>query len=297
MCRQYDKLAMLHGRLAIFNATRPSERNLFVNKSRKMLSSNLEMTPAAADMKADRRSRKLFKAGEGGGGGGMPDDILFPAMFTEVRSARRGGHHIVRVSSRLARRGAKATPRALLAEATGLARQALHAAEGPLDDALEDMSLGSREGSTPSRNSDSEGDEDEEEDDDERPGRKKTRGERQPTTAEMLPTLPSDSEEEFTGDSEEDDLDESEVEEDNDDDEEDDDEEDDDEEEDEDEDEEDEIPPEALETSSEGDDEEANSDDGMGEQMRELLQETHRKSGGDKDDQVELQKGKRVRTD
>lgn len=88
---QYDKLATLYGRLSVFTEStaacaatarkaKSSQRvGDFFNKPRAGLGSNMEMarTPATLSRKMDLK-------------GVLQDDILFPAMFTEVRT-RRGG--------------------------------------------------------------------------------------------------------------------------------------------------------------------------------------------------------------
>lgn len=71
-----DSIATLHGRLSIFIGVRASEKNKFVNRSRKMLSSNLDVGHDTV------------------GSGYLADDIVFPLMFAEIASRRRGNYSV-----------------------------------------------------------------------------------------------------------------------------------------------------------------------------------------------------------
>lgn len=113
LCTQYDKLAVLYGRLSVFKAVRPSQKNEFTNVPRKSLASNLEMgRPGAA---AAGGAGLSSSSGSNGGARGaaskhrlhhlaqrssvVDDDIIFPVMFKESRA--RSGHRVVRVRSKL----------------------------------------------------------------------------------------------------------------------------------------------------------------------------------------------------
>lgn len=108
MTSMYDTLATLHGRMGVFLGVRPSEKNRFINRSRKMLSSNWEI------------GRESVETGM------TKSDIIFPAMFAEVAS-RKKGNYTIRVRSKaaisLARRKKRTTDEALLREAERLAAE------------------------------------------------------------------------------------------------------------------------------------------------------------------------------
>ncbi|EPY22934.1 hypothetical protein STCU_08025 [Strigomonas culicis] len=112
MSNMYDTLAVLHGRLAIFNSVRPQEKYNFFNRERQLRSSNMEMEANRMNQfQAQSRHERLSKKKQRTGGGapmlnktnfgGTRDDILFPVMFTEVRT-QKAGARVVRVKSRLA---------------------------------------------------------------------------------------------------------------------------------------------------------------------------------------------------
>lgn len=86
MTKMYDSLATLHGRIGAFLGVRPSEKNRFVNRSRKMLSSNL-------DIGVDK--------GVSASSGILQSDMVFPAMFAEVAS-RKKGNYTIRVHNKAA---------------------------------------------------------------------------------------------------------------------------------------------------------------------------------------------------
>lgn len=116
MCTQYDKLAALHGRLSVFGGIRPSEKGAFINRSRKMIGSNLELGFIATAAQAGKLATPSTV---------LCDDILFPAMFRELRD--RDGSRAIRVRSRMAlekqRRAAATTDRALLRKAKHMAME------------------------------------------------------------------------------------------------------------------------------------------------------------------------------
>lgn len=110
MCDLHDKLAMLHGRLSIFNSVRPNEKQNFFNAPRNLSTSNMEsgyflharqgklpMTKSRAKHGAGVSKRVIST---------LHDDVLFPRMFTQVRG-RTNGPYVVRVRSRLASREKK----------------------------------------------------------------------------------------------------------------------------------------------------------------------------------------------
>ncbi|CBZ35016.1 hypothetical protein, conserved [Leishmania donovani] len=142
LCSQYDKLAVLYGRLSIFKSVRPSRKNEFLNIPRKSLSSNVEMgrpVPAVNGglaTSSDSSKRRLHLTGRSSV---VDDDILFPVMFKESRS--RSGPRVVRVRSKLEiekkRRQRESKGVALQKRARALAREQLRstkAAHSILDD-------------------------------------------------------------------------------------------------------------------------------------------------------------------
>ncbi|CAM39394.2 conserved hypothetical protein [Leishmania braziliensis MHOM/BR/75/M2904] len=102
LCSQYDKLAVLYGRLSIFKSVRPSQKNDFTNIPRKSLASNVEMGRPVPDVNGGLASRsgsskrRLHLIGRSSV---IDDDIVFPVMFKESRS--RSGLRVVRVRSKL----------------------------------------------------------------------------------------------------------------------------------------------------------------------------------------------------
>ncbi|KAG5501887.1 hypothetical protein JKF63_04157 [Porcisia hertigi] len=134
LCSQYDKLAVLYGRLSIFKSVRPSQKNDFTNIPRKCLSSNLEMgrpVPAVNGglvTSSTSSKRHLHLAGRSSV---VDDDIIFPVMFKESRS--RSGHRVVRVRSKLEiekkRRQRKNRDAALHKHARALAQKQLGGAK------------------------------------------------------------------------------------------------------------------------------------------------------------------------
>eukprot|EP00796_Vickermania_ingenoplastis_P010482 gene10482-7287_t len=100
----HDSLAALHGRMGAFLGVRPSEKHRFVNRSRKMLSSNLDAGGAATTS------------------GVLGSDIHFPAVFAEVASRR--GNYCVRVRQKSVARRRAAKPAELLREAKERAARA-----------------------------------------------------------------------------------------------------------------------------------------------------------------------------
>ncbi|GET89492.1 hypothetical protein, conserved [Leishmania tarentolae] len=102
LCSQYDKLAVLYGRLSIFKSVRPSEKNEFMNIPRKFLSSNVEMgrpAPTASGGLATSSGPSKRHLHLTGRSSVVDDDIFFPVMFKESRS--RSGLRVVRVRSKL----------------------------------------------------------------------------------------------------------------------------------------------------------------------------------------------------
>ncbi|EPY23936.1 hypothetical protein AGDE_12622 [Angomonas deanei] len=109
MLQMQDKLSILHGRLSIFNAVRPSEKNNYVNVSRRNHNSNFEQ--AAQEMEhykleaqmrnhnKNKKNTKLLLKSKNDFAG-TQDDILFPYMFAEVHS-NKIGPHVIRVKSRV----------------------------------------------------------------------------------------------------------------------------------------------------------------------------------------------------
>ncbi|CBZ27950.1 conserved hypothetical protein [Leishmania mexicana MHOM/GT/2001/U1103] len=153
LCSQYDKLAVLYGRLSIFKSVRPSQKNEFMNIPRKSLSSNMEMgRPVLAvsgglATSSGSSKRRLHLTGRGSV---VDDDILFPVMFKESRS--RSGPRVVRVRSKLEiekkRRQRESKGVVLQKRARALAREQLQstkAAHSILDDSS-DMKRGGGRG-------------------------------------------------------------------------------------------------------------------------------------------------------
>ncbi|KPA86888.1 hypothetical protein ABB37_00929 [Leptomonas pyrrhocoris] len=132
LCAQHDKLAVLYGRLSIFKAVRPSQKNAFTNVPRQSLGSNIEMarpvhaSSDAALATSDPHKRRLHLAEKSSV---VDSDIIFPVMFKESRA--RSGHRVVRVRSKLEiakKRQERANKDAALQKrARALARQELHA--------------------------------------------------------------------------------------------------------------------------------------------------------------------------
>ncbi|KAG5476154.1 hypothetical protein LSCM4_05113 [Leishmania orientalis] len=154
LCSQYDKLALLYGRLSIFKSVRPSQKNDFVNIPRKSLSSNVEMGRPVPAVKIDLTAssgpskRRLHLAGRSSV---VDDDIIFPVMFKESRS--RSGHRVVRVRSKLEiakkRRQRESKDAALQKRARALAQkqlQSANAAHSILDDDSDMKCAGGLEG-------------------------------------------------------------------------------------------------------------------------------------------------------
>jgi hypothetical protein len=138
LCAQYDKLAVLYGRLSIFKAVRPSQKNAFTNIPRQSLGSNVEMarptrthpeSPLATSTGGDAHRRRLHLAEKSSV---VDSDIIFPVMFKESRA--RSGHRVVRVRSKLEiakkRQQRENKDAALQKRARALAKQALHQASG-----------------------------------------------------------------------------------------------------------------------------------------------------------------------
>lgn len=113
MTSMYDTLATLHGRMGVFLGVRPSEKNRFYNRSRKMLSSNID---------SGREDTFLQK-------GLLSQDIIFPATFAEVASRKKSGNYVVKVKSKAATKQERYKKRtsdiALLREAEKRAAEAL----------------------------------------------------------------------------------------------------------------------------------------------------------------------------
>ena len=105
MCALHDKLAMLHGRLSIFNAVRSQQRKNFFNAPGNMSTSNMErgyLLHARQSKLSMTKSRAKHNTGVSKRViSTLRDDILFPRMFTQVRS-RTNGPYVVRVRSKLA---------------------------------------------------------------------------------------------------------------------------------------------------------------------------------------------------
>lgn len=130
MTKMYDSLATLHGRIGAFLGVRPSEKNRFVNRSRKMLSSNLDI---GADESISASS------------GVLQSDIVFPAMFAEVAS-RKKGNYTIRVRNKaaaaLSRRKKLTRDQELLRQAKRRAAEEMRQkrrGEGLLDNEEEDV--------------------------------------------------------------------------------------------------------------------------------------------------------------
>ncbi|KPI84011.1 hypothetical protein ABL78_6936 [Leptomonas seymouri] len=99
---QYDKLAVLYGRLSVFKAVRPSAKNLFINTPRQSLGSNMEMArpvrrSAEGSLETSSAHKRRLHLSEKSSV--VDSDIIFPVMFKESRS--RSGHRVVRVRSKL----------------------------------------------------------------------------------------------------------------------------------------------------------------------------------------------------
>ncbi|KAK7194396.1 hypothetical protein NESM_000355800 [Novymonas esmeraldas] len=151
---QYDKLAVLYGRLSIFKSVRPSQTNEFVNIPRRSIASNVEMgrltsgaggNPPTSDTASKRR---LHLAGRSGV---VADDVLFPVMFKESRA--RSGHRVVRVRSKVEidakRRARHGTDAALQKRARAMARAQLRSAKPGRSSILDDDSETKRGGGGP----------------------------------------------------------------------------------------------------------------------------------------------------
>lgn len=124
MTNLYDSLATLHGRMGVFLGVRPSEKHQFYNRSRKMLSSNMDIG----------REDAFYRKGL------LSHDIVFPATFAEVASRKKGGNYVVKVKSKAALRRARdkkrTTDSALFREAEKRATKALRSSkkDGLLDE-------------------------------------------------------------------------------------------------------------------------------------------------------------------
>lgn len=130
MTNLYDSLATLHGRMGVFLGVRPSEKNQFYNRSRKMLSSNMDIG----------RDDAFYSKGL------LSHDIVFPATFAEVASRKKGGNYVVKVKSKAALRRARekkrTTDSALFREAEKRAEKALrHSKKDGLLDEDDDNDL------------------------------------------------------------------------------------------------------------------------------------------------------------
>lgn len=105
MCALHDKLAMLQGRLSIFNTIRPQQRQNFFNAPGNMSTSNME-SGYLLHSNQNKHSMTQSRTKRGTHLGKrvistLRDDVLFPRMFSQVRS-RTNGPYVVRVRSRLA---------------------------------------------------------------------------------------------------------------------------------------------------------------------------------------------------
>lgn len=147
LCSQYDKLAVLYGRLSIFKSVRPSQKNEFTNVPRQSLVSNVEMArpsraqpdgPLATSSGGAPHTRRLHLALRSSV---VDNDIIFPVMFKEFRA--RSGHRVVRVRSRLAvekkrreqeNKNAALQQRARIIAARALREQAAKGSRSILDD-------------------------------------------------------------------------------------------------------------------------------------------------------------------
>lgn len=101
MTQMSDTVATLYGRMGVFLGVRPSEKNCFVNRSRKMLSSNIDMGK------------------DTGATGMLQNDLSFPIMFAEVAAKR--GNYTVRVRRAAASRKKSMSNAAMLREAEAAA--------------------------------------------------------------------------------------------------------------------------------------------------------------------------------
>lgn len=123
LCGQYDKLAVLYGRLSAFKAVRPSESSDFLNIGRPSLGSNMELVRPASRKVGLEIASKSHVVGH---------DVLFPRLFVESRS--RHGNKVVRVRSKLAREkqrhAANHSDAALHARARAAAEKDVAAAAG-----------------------------------------------------------------------------------------------------------------------------------------------------------------------